>query len=152
MYCKNGNIRNDNYLNKKTIKNFEEEFIKNYSDVIIPPKGIEVDFETIFYLYDGFISNIIEGNDISNFTKNIDTNIFSDNSYKISTILFRDYIFGDDKNEAILFYTSLIIRQMIDNIKIKIDDDIAGKSNFNVSDYSRPKMVMISGRDITYQH
>ena len=41
------NLKNDNYLNKKTIKNFEEEFIKNYSDVIIPPKEIELDFETI---------------------------------------------------------------------------------------------------------
>ena len=42
-------------------------------------------------------------------------------------------MFGDDKNEAILFYTNLLMRQMIDNIKIKVDNDIAGKSNLNVS-------------------
>ena len=40
-------LKNFNHSNKKTIKNFEKEFMKNYSDVIIPPKEIELDFETI---------------------------------------------------------------------------------------------------------
>ena len=147
---KKNTFKNDNYINKKIIKNLEEEFIKNYSSIISPPKGVELNFESISFLYDQYISDITEGKNLSNYLKDIDKNIFSENSYKFLTIFFRDYVFGDDKNEVILFYTSLLMRQMIDNIKRKVDDDIAGKSSLSdISDYSRPKMVMISGHDFT---
>ena len=70
--------------------------------------------------------------------------------YDVLKIYFRDFIFGDDNNEVILFYNSLIFRDMIKYMQTRIEDDIKGDINKkNVSDYNTPKMVILSGHDTT---
>ena len=64
--------------------------------------------------------------------------------------MFRDKYFGDDKNEVILVEVSELLREMIYYMKKRVDDDINGENiEKNISDYSRPKMVIVSGHDTT---
>ena len=151
---KDFNIQNS--INKKTVFNFIEEFNKNYSEKLNTfhgrPKDSLYNFSSINEIFDTLIVDTTEGNDISEFFEinNIDKDSFIEKMYYVLTIYFRDYMFGDDDNEVILFYNSLIIKDMINYMKKKIEDDINGYPSLNnPSDYSRPKMVMLSGHDTT---
>ena len=100
------------------------------------------------------ICDITEGKekDISDFCEmnNIDMDTYIEKRYEVEAIQYRDSYFGDDKNEVILFYITPVFKQMIYNMKRKIDDDIKGNPSLkNVSDFSVPKMVIISGHDTT---
>lgn len=149
-------INNQNAINKKIISNLVEEFNKNYSMILNNfygrPKNFFYDFSSINPIFDALVVDLTEGNDVSNFfrTNKIDMNNFIERRYEVLTINFRDYIFGDDNNEIIKYYNTFILRQMIYNMKRKIDDDIIGNPSLkNVSDYSRPKMVIVSAHDTT---
>ena len=147
-------INKNNAKKKKIISNLVEEFNKNYSEKLNKyykePK--EYDFSLINHIYDTVLVDMTEGNNISEFfneTK-IDKNIFIDKKFEVLSINFKDYIFGDDNNEVMLFYNTMIFRKMLDNMKRKIEDDIKGNPSVkNVSDFSRPKMVIISAHDTT---
>ena len=151
-------LTNKNAQEKKIILDFVEEFNKNYSEQLNQayqrPSGNKFNFSFIFPIYDAMICDITEGKDrdISKFCKsnNIDMNNYISKRYEVETINYRDYYFGDDNNEVILFYSTPVFRQMIYNMKRKIDDDIKGNPSLkNVSDFSVPKMVIISGHDTT---
>ena len=66
---------------------------------------------------DHLICDKAEGIDVSSFIKDIDMNTFTEKGYKLLVLYDRDYLLGDDKNEIILFYSSKLLRQMIDNMK-----------------------------------
>ena len=149
-------FNNKNAINKETVSNFTEEFNKNYSEKLNKfygrPKDFKYDFSDIYPIFDALLADTIEGNDVSEYFRlnEIDKDFFSEKMYYVLTINFRDYMFGDDDNEVILFYNSLILKDMINYMKRKIEDDIKGYPSLtNVSDYSRPKMVMLSGHDTT---
>lgn len=150
------------YFNEKNtkeisiLKNFIEEFHKNYSeklnDFYGKPKGSKFDFSFINAIFDGLIADLTEGRNVSSyFIKNgIEENDFLSRRYDVLSMNFRDYIFGDDNNEVILFYDSPIMREMINYMERRIEDDINGEQSLkNYSDYSRPKMVLILGHDTT---
>lgn len=151
-------ISNQNSQNKKIILDFVEEFNKNFSKQLNQayerPKENKFNFSFIFPIYDAMICDITEGKDkdISDFCKmnNIDMDTYIAKRYEAEAIQYRDSYFGDDKNEVILFYITPVFKQMIYNMKRKIDDDIKGNPSLkNVSDFSVPKMVIISGHDTT---
>ena len=148
------NIKNTQ--DKKIIIDFVEEFNKNFSkqlnEAYNKPEGNKFDFNSILYIYDSMICDLTEGKDISEFCNkyNIDMDTYTARRYELLAIVFRDFLYGDDNNEVNLFYNTRVFRQMIYNMKRKIDDDIMGNPNLkNVSDFSIPKMVMISGHDLT---
>ena len=75
---------------------------------------------------DAYISDYVEGNDLSNFleiSKMLEEDIL-DICDRVNTINFRDIYYQDEKNESILFHNSLVMRDMINFMKRRIDDDI----------------------------
>jgi len=145
-----------NSKNKKEILDLVEEFNKNYSaalnSIYGKPENNKYNMSTINSICDTAIADNTEGKNISDFLEkiNAEKENFMKMCYEVLAINFRDYIFGDENNEVILFYNSLIFRDMIKYMQARIEDDINGdKNKNNVSDYNTPKMVILSGHDTT---
>ena len=145
-----------NSQNKKEILNLVKEFNKNYSEALNSKynktENYQYNMSAINSICDTAIADNIEGKNISEFISYIgaEKESFITMCYNVFAINFRDYIFGDENNEVILFYNSLIFRDMIKYMQARIEDDINGdKNKNNVSDYNTPKMVILSGHDTT---
>ena len=145
-----------NSQNKKEILNLVKEFNKNYSEVLNlkynKSENHQYNMSAINSICDTAIADNTEGKNISEFISYIgaEKESFMTMCYNVLAINFRDYIFGDENNEVILFYNSLIFRDMIKYMQARIEDDINGDNNKkNVSDYNNPKMVILSGHDTT---
>ena len=84
------------------------------------------------------------------FGKKIDKNDLLTDCKNFLGLNFRDKLYGDDKREVILTEVSQLLREMLHYMKQRVDADISGENTQkNASDYSRPKMVMVSGHDTT---
>lgn len=84
------------------------------------------------------------------FGKKIDKNDLLTDCKNFLGLNFRDKLYGDDKREVILTEVSQLLREMLHYMKQRVDADIKGeKIEENAIDYSRPKMVIISGHDTT---
>ena len=149
-------INNNNSKNKKIISDFIENFNKNYSEILNSfygrPKDTFLDFTFINAFFDGLVADLTEGNDVSQFFRmnNLNINEFLEKRYDVIASYFRDYIFGDDDSQVVLFFNTPLLKNMLNYMKRKIEDDINGYPSLkNVSDYSRPKMVLISSHDTT---
>lgn len=149
-------MRINNSNTSKTILNLVEEFNKNFSESLNiyfnKSKDNKFNFTFISSLCDSAVADFTEGKDMTNFflKTNIDKNIFKDTCYKVLIHYFRDILFLDDNNELVLFFNSVQLKAMINYMKRRIDDDINGEiSKKNVSDFSRPKMLIVSGHDTT---
>lgn len=149
-------INKENANNKKNVFNFIEEFNNKYSEILNTfyhrKKDLKFEFSMINAIFDAIIADTTEGKDISRFFKanNIDINDFYEKRFEVAKMFFRDFVFGDDDNKVILFYNTPLLKIMINYMKRKIEDDINDNQSVkNVSDYSRPKMVIISGHDTT---
>jgi hypothetical protein len=145
-----------NSKNKKEIIDLVNEFNKNYSQVLNSrynkSENHQYNMSLINSICDTAIADNTEGKNITDFLADINAEkeSFMKMCYDVLKINFRDYIFGDDNNEVILFYNSLIFRDMLKYMQAKIEDDIKGDINKNnVSDYNTPKMVILSGHDTT---
>ena len=145
-----------NSQNKKEILDLVKEFNSKYSSSLNSKynksENHQYNMSAINSICDAAIADDTEGKNISEFLSYIgaEKESFMKMCYEVLKINFRDYIFGDDKNEVILFYNSLIFRDMIKYMQAKIEDDIKGDINKkNVSDYNTPKMVILSGHDTT---
>ena len=145
-----------NSQNKEEIINLVKEFNENYSAALNSKynksENNQYNISTINSICDTAIADNTEGKNITDFLSYIgaEKESFIKMCYDVLKINFRDYIFGDDNNEVILFYNSLIFRDMIKYMQARIEDDIKGDINKkNVSDYNTPKMVILSGHDTT---
>lgn len=145
-----------NSQNKKEIIDLVEEFNKNYSSklnsIYNKTENNTYDMSSINSICDTAIADNTEGKNILEFLAEIgaEKDKFLKMCNDTLAINFRDYIFGDDNNEVILFYNTPIFKDMIKYMQAKIDDDIKGDINKkNVSDYNTPKMVILSGHDTT---
>ena len=118
----------------------------NYSE------DYKYEFDTLTDICDMAIVDIIHDRNVSHFfgLTQINKGDFIKDCYEILAIGFRDELYGDDKNEMILLEASTVLRDMVSNIKRRVDADINNeKIEENASDYSKPKMVMILGHDDT---
>ena len=72
-----------------------------------------------------------------------------DECTEMITINYRDEICGDEDNN-ILLLESPLLKEMIHYMKLRVDADIKGEIiENNITDYSRLKMIIISGHDVT---
>ncbi len=132
----------------KATKNFIEKYSKNLSNFLT----FEEDPEFIGKICDATIAGNTEGKNMSAFfTKTkIDKNDLLTDCKIFLGLNFRDKLYGDDKREVILTEVSQLLREMLHYMKQRVDADISGENmQKKVSDYSRPKMVMVSGHDTT---
>ena len=149
-------IQKKNIQEKATIINLTKDFNKNYgSDMnkfFSKSEGYIYDFDSISSICDAAIADNIDGRNMTTFfdITHINKKQFLDGCHVILKINFRDELYGDDKNEMILFEASQILRDMIIYIKRRVDADIKNeKIEEKISDYSKPKMIMILGHDDT---
>ena len=150
------NLRNRNDRKKESIINFVKGFKANYSEVLEKfyenKIKIDLNFSMITAICDATVADHIEKRNMTAFFKetNINQEDFINNCYEALKINFRDKLFSDDNNELLLFYNSYIIEKIVHYMKQRINDDIKGDiSSTNASDYSSPKMLIISGHDTT---
>ena len=149
------NIINNNN-NKQSVINYVDAFNKNFSkqfnEYLNNTEGNLLNFSYIIGLCDAVYADHFELKNTTSFYEkiNISENDLMQNCHEALTIRYRDIYFGDEKNEYILYYNSYILNDMINYMKRRIEDDINGDiSKNNISDYSRPRMVFLSGHDTT---
>ena len=70
--------------------------------------------------------------------------------FEFQKLNFRDWISGDDKHVLAHLEVSKIMKEFIHYMKERINADINGEDlDAKLEDYSRPKMIMVSGHDST---
>ena len=109
------------------------------------------DFDWIGLFCDTLVSDYSDGRKMEDFLNrtNIKLNeLLSDCRNMIKTN-FRDDFFGDENNSVILLAESNLIKEVLHYMKQKIDEDMKEKVEINVSDFSKPKMLIYSGHDST---
>jgi hypothetical protein len=140
----------ENLVNLK--KNFMAKYSKNLSYFLPFEENYNYDFEQIGKICDAVIADHTEGKNMSKFFEKTKINKFEllEECKNFLGFNFRDKYFGDDKNEVILVEVSELLREMLYYMKKRVDADINGENiEKNISDYSRPKMVIVSGHDTT---
>ncbi len=147
-------VTNKNIEEKQTIIDCVNSFKTKYSENLtrILPKNFEYNFDSIDKLCDVIIVDKTEQKTLDYFFEktNFDRTPFINDCLEVLKLHFRDRLFGDDKKEIILFEVSAVLREMVHYIKQRVDADIKReKIEENIADFSRPKMVIISGHDTT---
>ena len=144
--------KNENEDVVKLGKNFNDIYSKNLSKFLPFPENHEYDFDDIGKICDALIADSTEGRDLSNFFNktNFDKDTLIEDCKEILAVSFSKKLYGDINNEVLLLEESPVLREMIHYMKQRVDADIKGeKIEENAIDYSRPKMVIISGHDTT---
>jgi len=150
------NLRNKNDKKQKSIVNFVQKFKEKYSEgleAFYQNKIVtELNFSIITAICDATVADYTEKKNTDEFFEKTEINKteFVQDCFEALEINFRDKLFSDDNNELLLFFNSYIIEKIIYYMKQRINDDIKGDiSHKNASDYSSPKMLIISGHDTT---
>jgi len=137
-------IEATNFFNNK----YSEKLSKFYTN---NPKDFKYDFDWILSFCDTLMSDHSEGKTLEKFTEKtgIEINPLLNECVDLIKVNYRDEICGDDDNN-ILLLESPLLKEMIHYMRLRVDADIKGEIiENNIADYSRPKMVIISGHDVT---
>ena len=149
--------RDNNKINNEKVVNASLEFNKKYSEYLGKyyeknAKDFKYDFDWMSSFCSTMISDISDGRTMDDFFKRTGINsieLLNDCKY-IILINFRDDFFGDKNNDVILLSESKLIKEVLYYMKLKIDEDMKNENiPLNVSDYSKPKMLIYSGHDST---
>ena len=147
-------MREENYKNVPTLKKFVEDFKNKYSTVLnemYQDNNTVYDIDFVDNFCDAFIAAFTEKKEMEKLNKTgIDQDILIQECFEFSGLNFRDWISGDKDRTLATLETSKIMREFIYYMKRRIDTDI-NKENIEekLEDYSKPKMLMISGHDTT---
>ena len=147
------NNLNTSTLLKEIVGEFNDKYFEKLKD-IFPLKVVNntLNFTFMVRFCDAFISDYTEGKNLTNFLEisKMSEKEVLDICDRVNTINFRDIYYQDEKNESILFHNSLVMRDMINFMKRRVDDDIQlDISKKNLSDFSKPKLVILTGHDTT---
>jgi hypothetical protein len=149
--------RDNNKVTKTIIINASKQFNTKYSKNLHNyydknPENFTYDFDWIGLFCDTLVSDYSDGRKMEDFftRTGINKDELLNDCWEIIKINFRDDFYGDDKNEVILLGGSTLIREILHYMKLRIDEDIKSeKEEINVSDFSKPKMLIYSGHDST---
>ena len=137
-------IDSANFFNNKYSEKLSKFYTKNSKD-------FKYDFDWILSFCDTLMSDYSEGKTLEKFTEKtgIEINPLLNECSDMIKINYRDEICGDDNND-ILLLESPLLKEMIYYMKLRVDANIKGEIiEDNITDYSRPKMIIISGHDVT---
>ena len=149
--------RENNKMTNEKVVNAALEFNKKYSENLGKyydknGKDFKYDFNWMSSFCSTLVSDISDGRTMDDFFKRTGINsieLLNDCKY-IILINFRDDFFGDKNNDVILLSESKLIKEVLYYMKLKIDEDMKNENiPLNVSDYSKPKMLIYSGHDST---
>ena len=133
-----------NYFNNKYSEKLSKFYTKN-------SKNFKYDFDWFLSFCDTLMSDLSEGKTFEKFINHTEIEIETllNECYDFIKINYRDEICGDENND-ILLLESPLLKEMIHYMKLRVDADINGEIiENNIVDYSRPKMIIISGHDVT---
>ena len=136
---------------KDLVKFFKEKYSQNLTENNIIPKDFEYNIDNLSKICDAIIVDSTEGKEMKNFfdkTK-FDKSSLIEKCKEVLKLNFRDKLYGDDDMKILFLEESSVLREMIHYMKQRVDADIKGDKIDNAQDYSRPKMVIISGHDTT---
>ena len=142
--------------NRKTLPiiiNMEKEFNDKYGDIlnIFYKEEKKYEFSFMNRFCDGVISGITEARPLSELrATGINIEEIQEYCYNVQRMNYQEYILGDDEHILAPLESSKLMREIIHYMKKRIDIDInQEKIEEEFLDYSRPKMIMISGHDST---
>ena len=146
-------MRKINLEKSEDLKKFIEEFKKKYKDDIfkIYETKPEYNIDFIDNFCDAFISGSTELKEMKKLNDTgINKNELLDQCFEFMKLNFRDWISGDSERILPTLEVSKLMREFIHYMNQRIDADIKGEdTSKNYEDYSKPKMLMISGHDST---
>ena len=147
-------VKAENYKNITELQNFVSDFNTKYGERInnfFGTSSQKYDITFIYDLCDAFVSDYTDKRDLSNFqNKNINLDEFHDFCMEFMRMNFLYYFFGDEDKALARLDSSKLMNDSIGHMKNRVDADITGEDiDSKYTDYSRPKMVMISGHDST---
>ena len=142
--------------NRKTLPiliNMENEFNEKYGKILneFYEENNTYDYVFMNRFCDAIISGIFGGRNMSELKKT-DINLDEIKTYclGVQKMNYQEHILGDDEHILAPLEASKLMREIIHYMKQRIDIDInQEKIVEEYLDYSRPKMVMISGHDST---
>ena len=148
------NNLNTSILLKEIVAEFNSKYYEQLKD-IFPLKVVNdtLNFTFMVGFCDTFIADHTEGKDLSEFLEisKMSTEDILEICHRTMTINFRDiYYYQDKTNVSLIFQNSLVLRDMINYMKRRVDDDILlDISKKNLSDFSKPKLVVLTGHEST---
>ena len=128
---------------------FKEKYAVNLNSFY--GKNETYNLKFIYNFCDAFISDYTDTRELSELKNTgIDFEGLKSYCYDFNTLYYRDYELGDEKGEAAKLDVSPLMEEFIYYMKKRIDVDINGEDiSKKYEDYSRPKMLMVSGHDST---
>ena len=132
-------------INNKYSKKLHKFYDKN-------PEDFSYDFDWIGLFFDTLVSDYSDGRKMEDFFNRtiINGKELLEDCREIILINFREDFYGDKDNAIILLSESALIKEVLYYMKLKINEDLQDMNSIlNVSDYSRPKMLIYSGHDST---
>lgn len=147
-------IKKKNSETVDTLINIVKEFNNKYKDKLNKFYGKEQSNYDIHFLdnfCDAFIAGYIDRRKMSQLKEagvNFDETI--DFCFEFEKLNFRDWISGDKEHALAHLESGKLMSEFIHYMKRRVDADINNESlDTKYEDYSRPKMMMISGHDST---
>ena len=147
-------VKKKNRESLQIIKDFQKDFNEKYGERLnkfFGTNNTEYEFPYINSICDAFISAYTDTRELTEFKKSgIDFNEFQEYCLEYNKINFLYHFCGDEEKSIPHLETSKLMGEFIHYMKKRIDADINGeKIEENHKDYSRPKMVILSGHDST---
>ena len=150
---KRDKMREINLNNSQELQQFVSNFDRNYSsklnEMYRNNNSYNINFVDNFC--DAFISGTTELKTMEKLkTTGINQTELLEKCFYFMTLNFRDWISGDEDRTLPTLEVSKLMKEFIHYMKQRIDLDRNNKSIAeNYEDYSKPKMLMISGHDST---
>ena len=137
----------------ESIVNIQKTFREKYSTNLnaFYGKNETYNLKFIYNFCDSFICDYTEKREMTElYNSGIDFEEMKSFCYNLSSLYFRDYELGDQNGEMAKLEVSPLMEEFIHYMKQRIDADIKGENiSAKYEDYSRPKILMVSGHDST---
>ena len=149
------NIKKKNSEKIPSLVNITRVFKERYEENLKKLYGKEenIDLWFIDNFCDAFISAYTHKREMKELKDiGFETEELIDFCFEFQKLNFRDWINGDDdKNDLAHLEVSKLMKEFIHYMKERINADINGEKDLEkkYEDYSRPKMIMVSGHDST---
>ena len=137
----------------ESLVNIQKIFQEKYSEKLnsFYGKNETYNLKFIYNFCDAFLSDYTDNRELTELKNTgIDFEDLKSYCYDFNTLYYRDYELGDEKGEAAKLDVSPLMEEFIYYMKQRIDADINGEDiSQKYEDYSRPKILMVSGHDST---
>ena len=146
-------IRKKNAETLESLINIVKKFNDNYGETLNKFYGKNESYNISFLdnFCDAYIASYTDQRDMLELHKTeINFEELIGFCYEYQKLSFRDWLLGDDKHSIAHLEVSVLMKEFIHYMKQRIDADIKKEDiDSHYEDYSKPKMMMISGHDTT---